>query len=311
MFGNFFVDFSIQKIFFLIQLLLVGLIMFRLIDDYTEISRVRSSLRRFEEEKEPLLNRVVHTVPILRRLKVKLENDLYRCGMDKSPYTVIGNSFAAAFLGFILGLSINNIPGALLMMCVGFYIPMQIISDKIYKKTRNIDRQIMNLIQLFLNEYQKTTNVTEVLTRIIPELDAPLDREVGLVIRELNSGYELRDVLHRFAESLDNEWIYLFVNAIVMNKENGTEITNTLMDTLLKIANKEIVEGDRDSEIYSGKVLAYIMVAFVPIAFIASCLMQEGAASLYLNTSSGRLVIDVAIISAIGGYAISKLVERI
>lgn len=311
MFTMFFKTLTIQKISFFIIVFLVGYLLFQLIEEHSEITKINTALNKYVYKKVPLIEKIVDNIPMLHKIKKELEDKIYRCGLEYSSYQILGYSFIGSIIGFFIGLSINNVFSSILLTVIGFYIPLQIISNKIYKRTRNIDRQVMKLIQLFLNEYQKTNNVTEVFSEIIKDLDAPLDKEIGLVIRELNSGYDIRTALNRFASNIDNEWIYLFVNSLIMNKENGTEITQTLMGTLLKIANKEITEGDRDSEIYSGKVLTNIMIMFVPISFIATCIMQEEAYQLYFHTPTGQIIVNIAILCAVGGYFISKLVERI
>lgn len=311
MFISFFVNMTVQKLAFLVCILLAGYVMFNLIEEHAEITKLNSALLRFSTKKETLVEKLVRKIPFLQSLTHSLDEKIYRCGLHYTSYQVICNSLVGSAIGFLIGLSINNIFSSALLIVIGFYVPLQLVNDKIYKRTRNIDRQVMRLIQLFLNQYQKTANITEVFSNIVDDLDAPLDKEIGLVIRELNSGYDIRTALNKFAENIDNEWIYLFVNSLIMNKENGTEITDTLMGTLLKIANKEITDGDRDSEIYSGKVLTYIMIAFVPLSFVATCIMQEQAYDIYFHTPTGQIIVNIAILCAVGGYMISKIVEQI
>ena len=56
----------------------------------------------------------------------------------------------------------------------------------------------------------------------------------------------------------------MFVNALIMNKENGSEIVDVLMKTLTKIANKEIVQNEKDMETFSGRMLNKMMMFTVP-----------------------------------------------
>lgn len=302
---------TVQQSAFIIAVLMSIYYLWQLINEYyREVKIDDALLKNLGKKEEPFTRKLIRRFDFLSELAVKFDDKCYKCSLNYKFEQVLFRCLIVGTVGFALGIAINNPISAILLCFIGLYIPYQLVQDKIYKRSRLVNRQVMHMIQAFLNQYQKTNNITEVFSLIIPELDAPLDKECGLVIRQLDSGYTVREALSSLAERANNEWIYLFTNCLIMNDEDGTEVTDVLMETLLKIANKEVAEGDRDSEIYGGKVLTYVMMAAVPIAFVLVCFMQEGAFDLYFHTFAGQMVVNIAIFCVVIGFAISKIVEQ-
>lgn len=262
-------------------------------------------------EKKNFLEKLIEENKYLKRLANDLDIKISMCGMEATSYQVIQKSFVYAFIGVVIGIFILNPLAILLFAVIGFAIPIININDKVHEQFKKIDKQIMHAIQMFLNEYQKTQNIAEVLEAICPRLEYPIRSEFERLLRKINSGVDFKEALNEFADRLRNEWIYMFVNALIMNKENGSEIVHVLMRTLTKIANKEVVQSEKDMETFSGRMLNKMMMFTVPAAFVLVLIARPEAQQLYFHTAQGKMVINLAVILCIISFVITRITERL
>lgn len=247
----------------------------------------------------------------LNKLAIDLDVKISMCGMEITSYQIIQKAFVYSLIGIAIGIFILNPLAVLLFAVIGFAIPIININDKVHTQFKKIDKQILKAIQLFLNEYQKTQNISEVLESICPRLDYPIRSEFERLLRRINSGVDFRIALNEFANRLKNEWIYMFVNALIMNKENGSEIVDVLMKTLTKIANKEVVQNEKDMETFSGRILNKMMMLTVPAAFVLVLIARPEAQELYFHTVQGKMVINVAVILCAISFVITRITEKL
>jgi len=257
------------------------------------------------------LEKLIEKNKYLQKLASDLDVKISMCGMEITSYQIIQKSFLYSIAGIAIGIFILNPMATLLFAVIGFSIPIVNISDKVHIQFKKIDKQILKAIQLFLNEYQKTQNISEVLESICPRLDYPIRSEFERLLRKINSGVNFKDALNEFADRLKNEWIYMFVNALIMNKENGSEIVNVLMKTLTKITNKEVVQNEKDMETFSGRILNKMMMFTVPMSFVLVMISRPEAQELYFHTIQGKMVINVAVILCMVSFVITRLTERL
>lgn len=262
-------------------------------------------------EKKNFLEKLIEENKYLKRLANDLDIKISMCGMEATSYQVIQKSFVYALIGVVIGIFILNPLAILLFAVIGFAIPIININDKVHEQFKKIDKQIMHAIQMFLNEYQKTQNIAEVLEAICPRLEYPIRSEFERLLRKINSGVDFKEALNEFANRLRNEWIYMFVNALIMNKENGSEIVHVLMRTLTKIANKEVVQSEKDMETFSGRMLNKMMMFTVPAAFVLVLIARPEAQQLYFHTAQGKMVINLAVILCIISFVITRITERL
>lgn len=259
---------------------------------------------------QKILEQLISKIKYLQKLSEELDIKISVCGFSETSYDVLQKSFIFSLIGVLLGIFMLNPIAIILFALIGFAIPIVNINDKFHKQFKKTDRQILRALQLFLNEYQKTKNITEVLESICPKLEYPIKSAFEKLLRQINSGINMKKALNNFAKEMKNEWIYMFVNALIMNEEKGSEIIDVLMRTITEIANKEIVRSENDMETFSGRILNKIMMFTVPGAFIFVLIAQPEAKYLFFNTFQGKMVINIAVILCIVSFVITRVTEK-
>lgn len=264
-----------------------------------------------KNNKKSLLEKVIGSSKALRKLEYELEDKISICGFENlKGYDVIKKSFAFSGVGFIFGLFLLNPIASLLFVLIGFAIPIVQINDKVDIQLKKMDTQILKAIQLFLNEHQKNPNIPEVMELIALKLDYPIRSEFERLSRMINSGLDLSESLNDFARRAKNEWIYLFVNALIVNKENGSDVTEVLMRTITKISNRQIVRSEKDMETFSGTILNKILMFTVPLAFIAVLVVRPEAKDLFFFTTEGKMVLNIAVVLCVISFVINRVTAK-
>ena len=306
-----FVTSNIGLIVNIIVFCVVFIVLTNMFKNTQKIKKTEKNLKLIQsKESKNFIKIIVSNSKYLSKIANDLDTKISICGFEETSYTVFQKSFLFSFIGIVLGIFILNPFALILFAIIGFMLPIINVNDRFYKKFKQIDEQILQALQLFLNEYQKTKNIVEVLENICPRLDYPIKIAFEKLLRKLNSGVDFKKALNGFADDLKNEWIYMFVNALIMNKENGSEITNVLMKTLTKIANKEIVQNENDMETFSGRILNRIMLFTVPAAFILVLIARPESKDLFLYTLQGKIIISVAIVLCVASFIMTRITEK-
>lgn len=296
-----------------IILLIVVFVTLNMLNSANQKRKVRKNILLTNNviDNKNFLEKLIDKNKYLNKLAMELDVKISMCGMEITSYQIIQKAFVYSLIGIALGIFILNPLAILLFAVIGFAIPIININDKVHTQFKKIDKQILKAIQLFLNEYQKTQNISEVLESICPRLDYPIRSEFERLLRRINSGVHFRVALNEFANRLKNEWIYMFVNALIMNKENGSEIVDVLMKTLTRIANKEVVQNEKDMETFSGRILNKMMILTVPATFVLVLIARPEAQELYFHTVQGKMVINVAVILCAISFVITRIIEKL
>lgn len=296
-----------------IILLIAVIVVLNMLNSVNQKRKVRKNILLTSNiiSNKNFLEKLIDKNKHLNKLAIDLDVKISMCGMEITSYQIIQKAFVYSLIGIAIGIFILNPLAVLLFAVIGFAIPIININDKVHTQFKKIDKQILKAIQLFLNEYQKTQNISEVLESICPRLDYPIRSEFERLLRRINSGVDFRIALNEFANRLKNEWIYMFVNALIMNKENGSEIVDVLMKTLTKIANKEVVQNEKDMETFSGRILNKMMMLTVPVAFVLVLIARPEAQELYFYTVQGKMVINVAVILCAISFVTTRITEKL
>lgn len=264
-----------------------------------------------KHKKKDLIEKIISMSSRLKKLEYSLEDKISICGFENmSGYSVIRQSFTYALAGVVIGLFLLNPIASVLFLIIGFAIPIIQINDKVETQLKKMDTQILKAIQMFLNEHQKNPNVAEVMEVISYKLEYPIRAEFERLSRMINSGLDMTESLNDFARRMKNEWIYLFVNALIVNKENGSDITEVLMRTITKISNKKVVQSEKDMETFSGSVLNKILLFTVPAAFIAVLILRPEAKDLFFFTFEGKIVLNVSVILCIVSFVMNRFIAK-
>jgi tight adherence protein B len=121
-----------------------------------------------------------------------------------------------------------------LAIAVGVVLPMSYINIQAVKRMRLFERQFPIGLDIFVRGLRAGYPVTSALELLVSEVPDPLSSEFGLVLAEMNYGYNLRDALSNLADRVRTQDMQMFVVSVAIQSETGGSLAD-ILDGLSKV----------------------------------------------------------------------------
>lgn len=170
--------------------------------------------------------------------------------------------------------------------------------------------QLPDALTMIANALRAGASLQMSLDVVVRESAPPLSQELGLVVREQRLGVALEDALEGMARRVMSQDFDLVVSAIVIAKEVGGNLSETLERLAGTLRSKAIMEGKIDALTSQGKMQG-IVVGLLPV-FLAGILTFMDPASMapLYNTYWGWAAMGaVLVLEMIGAFFIRKIVN--
>lgn len=170
--------------------------------------------------------------------------------------------------------------------------------------------QLPDALTMIANALRAGASLQMSLDVVVRESAPPISQELGLVVREQRLGVALEDALEGMARRVTSQDFDLVVSAIVIAKEVGGNLSETLERLAGTLRAKAIMEGKIDALTSQGKMQG-IVVGLLPV-FLAGILtfMDPVAMAPLYNTYWGWAAMGVVLImELIGAFFIRKIVN--
>jgi tight adherence protein B len=170
--------------------------------------------------------------------------------------------------------------------------------------------QLPDALTMIANALRAGASLQMSLDAVVRESAPPISQELGLVVREQRLGVALEDALEGMARRVTSQDFDLVVSAIVIAKEVGGNLSETLERLAGTLRAKAIMEGKIDALTSQGKMQG-IVVGLLPV-FLAAILtfMDPVAMAPLYNTIWGWAAMGaVLVLEMIGAFFIRKIVN--
>lgn len=240
------------------------------------------------------------------RKEKTLTKELDNLFFDKSPKEVIRLYFILppllAAVGFILGSFLFGLLGAV----AGLLIPNLIIKFREKKRRRDFDRQILDAIMLLSSALKGGLSLLQALEVIVEEMPAPMSQEVGLLVRENRMGVTTEESLKHLKDRMNMEDLTMLVNAILVAREAGGDLTKVLSRLSTTIRDNRKLRENIKTLTMQGRLQGMIM-SFLPILFVWWVLtFNRDHFDIMLKTDIGRFLLILAIVLQVVGMFLIK-----
>jgi tight adherence protein B len=148
---------------------------------------------------------------------------------------VIGVLFP--ILGGISGAMTSPIAYVLVIvfaLTIGVMLPMMYLNVQAAKRIKLFEKQFPIGLDIFVRGLRAGYPVTSALELLVSEVSDPISSEFGLVLAEMNYGYNLRDALANLAERVQTQDIQMFVVSVAIQAETGGSLAD-ILDGLSKV----------------------------------------------------------------------------
>ncbi len=249
-----------------------------------------------------------------------LEGKMTQAGMRMSAnrmlvimiVTTIGIGVVFPIIGGITG-SIHSAAGFIMIVifagALGILVPLMVINRQADKRIKKFEEQFPVALDILVRGLRAGYPVSSALELLVTEVPDPISSEFGLVVAEMNYGYNLRDAMSNLAGRIGTQDIQMFVVSIAIQAETGGSLAD-ILDGLSRVIR------DRHSMVLKvralaseGKMTGMLLSALPVLTFVAMFAFEP---HFYLDVSDDPLFLPaylgVGVLYTTGVMIMRKLI---
>lgn len=237
--------------------------------------------------------------------------------MQQADWPIRGTEFEAILLlwGGLVGLVtfLVTLKGAMFFVgaFVGILMGFALLGMRIRRRRKKFTNQLGDMLTMVANALRAGFSFMQAFELISREMDAPMGREVQLVVNEVNLGNTLESALDNMQRRVASPDFELVVTAVLIQRQVGgdlAQILDTISDTIQdRIRMRREVMTLTAQGRLSGWVLAAVPFALSVIIYI----VNPGYLKPLIESDIGHMFIIGAIIMEIIGFIIIQRIVDI
>lgn len=152
---------------------------------------------------------------------------------------------------------------------IGVVLPVSYLNVQATKRIKLFEQQFPVALDIFVRGLRAGYPVTSALELLVSEVPDPISSEFGLVLAEMNYGYNLRDALANLADRVQTQDIQMFVVSVAIQSETGGSLAD-ILDGLSKVIRDRAQMVLKVNALASeGKVTGIMLTALPLLTFAA------------------------------------------
>lgn len=217
-------------------------------------------------------------------------------------------SSSLAFLAFALS---RNFLVVLIVFIVVWNIPKLIITKKKKDRIKLFDSQLNEGITIISNSLKAGYSFLQAVAVVSDETKEPFSKEFKKLLKEMSLGISEEESLKNFLFRMESEDLRLILNAILIQKDIGGNLSEILDNISETIRERQKIKNELKTLTAQGK-LSGIIVMLIPIFLgITIYLFNKDYMMLLFTTSLGRGMIIASIFSQIFGFLMIRKIINI
>lgn len=236
--------------------------------------------------------------------------------MQQADWPIRGTEFEAILLlwGGLVGLVtfLVTLKGAMFFVgaLVGILMGFALLGLRIRRRHKKFTNQLGDMLTMVANALRAGFSFMQAFELISREMDAPMGREVQLVVNEVNLGNTLESALDNMQRRVASPDFELVVTAVLIQRQVGGDLAS-ILDTISEtIAERVRMRREVMTLTAQGRASAWVLM-LIPIGL---AIVMYGINPEYLSplieTDIGRMFVVGAVISEIiGCIIIQRIVD--
>jgi len=217
---------------------------------------------------------------------------------------------AASSLG-VLTAALTRNPFAIIMVVLFIWVlPIFIINSRKKKKIKAFDEQLNEGLIMISNALKAGYSFLQALAVAAEETQNPFSKEFKGLMKELSLGIPIEDGLNNLVERVPSEDLKLIINAILIQKDVGGNLSEILENIAETIRERQRIKNEVNTLTAQGKLSGMIIMAMPFFLAIIIYLFNNEYILTLFTTLIGRVLLVFALISqAIGWVFIQKIIK--
>lgn len=242
----------------------------------------------------------------------ELQKRLEKAGTDiaLSRYTTFSAILALLTL---IGLSVSGLPFVLSLasaIIIGAGIPHMVIGSMIKRRMARFTKQFPEAMDLMVRGLKSGLPVNECIANVAHELPAPTGIEFRKITDSMRLGKQLEEALWETADRLDTPDFKFFVISLVVQKETGGNLGETLGNLSMILRQRQAMKLKVKALSSEAKASAWI-VGVLPFVMLGMIMMMNYEYGIVLFTNPKAIFAgSVALVwMTIGIFVMSRMIK--
>lgn len=236
--------------------------------------------------------------------------------MQQADWPIRGTEFEAILLlwGGLVGLItfLVTLKGAMFFAgaLAGILMGLALLGLRIRRRRKKFTNQLGDMLTMVANALRAGFSFMQAFELISREMDAPMGREVQLVVNEVNLGNTLESALDNMQRRVASPDFELVVTAVLIQRQVGGDLAQ-ILDTIGETIQERIRMRREVMTLTAQGRLSGIILAVLPFAMagILTFIKPDYLKPL-LEDDLGRIIIAISVISElIGIFFIKKITD--
>lgn len=236
--------------------------------------------------------------------------------MQQADWPIRGTEFEAILLlwGGFVGLItfLVTLKGAMFFAgaLAGILMGLALLGLRIRRRRKKFTNQLGDMLTMVANALRAGFSFMQAFELISREMDAPMGREVQLVVNEVNLGNTLESALDNMQRRVASPDFELVVTAVLIQRQVGGDLAQ-ILDTIGETIQERIRMRREVMTLTAQGRLSGIILAVLPFAMagILTFIKPDYLKPL-LEDDLGRIIIAISVISElIGIFFIKKITD--
>ncbi len=237
--------------------------------------------------------------------------------MQQADWPIRGTEFEAILLlwGGLVGLVtfLVTLKGAMFFVgaLVGIVMGFALLGLRIRRRRKKFTNQLGDMLTMVANALRAGFSFMQAFELISREMDAPMGREVQLVVNEVNLGNTLESALDNMQRRVASPDFELVVTAVLIQRQVGGDLAS-ILDTISEtIAERVRMRREVMTLTAQGRASA-LVVSCIPIGLAAAVsILNPNYLKPLIETELGRMFIVAAVILQLIGFIVIHRIVNI
>jgi tight adherence protein B len=184
---------------------------------------------------------------------------------------------------------------------------------KFLRKRRmdKLEQQLPDALMLLAGGLKSGVGLSQAVTQLVREIQAPLSQEFDVVLREQRLGVAMDEALENFNRRLPLQSVTLVVSAMRIATETGGHLAESLERAANTLRQKLAMEGKIRSLTAQGKLQAWVAGLLPVVMMLVLRKMEPEAMGLLFTTRIGWGTIAVILLLQFFGVLIIRKIVAI
>lgn len=196
--------------------------------------------------------------------------------------------------------------GAIVAILLGFLL----LALRIRRRRKKFTNQLGDMLTMVANALRAGFSFMQAFELISREMDAPMGKEVRLVVNEVNLGNTIESALDNMQKRVASPDFELVVTAVLIQRQVGGDLTQ-ILDTISETIQERIrMRREVLALTAQGRISGWVLAAAPFVVAGIMSIIAPSYLSPLIETETGRMAITIGVISElVGVFFIYRIID--